>query len=104
MTSGAHIGMTFFDGIEVHQLAFRGTDVDWQLWVAARDKSLPLRYVITTKSLSGAPEYTLELRNWNTVPQIDAARFAFAPPQGAKKLDPNSVTVNVIGDLTIKGK
>ena len=104
ITSGAHVGMTFIDGIEVHQLAFRGADVDWQLWVMAGDKPLPLRYVITTKSISGAPEYTLELRNWNITPQIDASRFVFTPPQGAKQLDPASVTVNALGDLTIKGK
>lgn len=104
ITSGAHIGMTFIDGIEVHQLAFRGANVDWQLWVMAGDKPLPLRYVITTKSVSGAPEYTLELRNWNTAPQITAARFAFMPPPGAKQLDPATVTANVIGDMTIKGK
>jgi hypothetical protein len=104
MTSGAHIGMTFIDGVEVHQLAFRGADVDWQLWVMAGDKPLPLRYVITTKGLTGSPEYTLELRNWNTAPQIDAVRFTFVPPRGARKLDPTSVTVNAIGDMTIKGK
>jgi hypothetical protein len=28
ITSGARVGMTFIDGIEVHQLAFRGADVD----------------------------------------------------------------------------
>ena len=70
----------------------------------AGDKPLPLRYVITTKSMSGAPEYTLQLRNWNVKPQINAARFVFTPPQGAKQLDPASVTVNALGDLTIKGK
>lgn len=102
MTSGAHIGMTFIDGVEVHQLAFRGADVDWQLWVTAGDKPLPVRYVITTKSISGAPQYTLQLRNWNSAPQIDAARYAFVPPQGARQLDPTSVTVNAVGDMTIK--
>jgi hypothetical protein len=104
MTSGAHIGMTFIDGIEVHQLAFRGADVDWQLWVTAGDKPLPVRYVITTKGAAGAPEFTLQLKNWKTAPQLDAKVFAFMPPQGSKKLDPSSVTVNSIGDLTIKAK
>ncbi len=104
MASGAHIGMTYIDGVEVHQLAFRGADVDWQLWVTAGDKPLPLRYVITTKSISGAPQYTLQMRNWNTAPDINAARFTFAPPLGAHKLDPSSVSVNAIGDMTIKGK
>jgi hypothetical protein len=104
MTSGAHIGMTFIDGVEVHHLAFRGANVDWQLWVGAGDKPLPLRYVVTTKWFTGAPQYTLRLRNWNTSPQIDAARFAFAPPQDAKKLDSNTVSVNAIGEMTIKGE
>jgi hypothetical protein len=103
-TSGAHVGMTFIDRGEVHQLAFRGTDVDWQLWVTAGDKPLPLRYVVTTKKMTGAPEFTLQLRNWNTAPQIDPAQFKFSPPAGAKKLDPASVTVNALGDLTLKGQ
>jgi hypothetical protein len=104
MTSGTHVGMTFIDGVEVHQLAFRGKDVDWQLWVTAGDKPLPLRYVVTTKWFTGSPQFTLELRKWNTAPQADAARFAFTPPAGATKLDPASVTVNAIGDMGIKGK
>jgi len=102
MASGSHIGMTFIDGVEVHQLAFRGAEVDWQLWVTAGDKPLPVRYVVTTKSIGSGPQYTLQIRGWNIAPQVDAARFAFAPPQGARKLDPTSVTVNAIGDLTIK--
>jgi hypothetical protein len=104
IASGAHIGMTSIDGVEVHQLAFRGAEVDWQLWVTAGDKPLPVRYVITTKAIAGAPQYTLQLRNWNAAPQIDAARFTFAPPQGARRLEPASVTVNAIGDMTVKGE
>jgi hypothetical protein len=102
MTSGTHVGMTFIDGIEVHQLAFRGAEVDWQLWVTAGDKPLPLRYVVTTKSVSGAPQYTLQLRNWNTAPKVEAARFAFVPSRAARQLDPAAVTVNAIGDMTMR--
>jgi hypothetical protein len=102
--SGAHIGMTLIDGGEVHQLAFRGNDVDWQLWLTVGDKPLPLRYAVTTMQMAGAPEFTLQLRNWNTAPKIDPARFTFAPPAGAKKLDPDSVTINAIGDMSFTGK
>ncbi len=104
MISGTHVGMTFVDGAEVHQLAFRGKDVDWQLWVTAGDKPLPVRYVVTTKALAGAPQFILEMRRWNPAPQIDSASFTFVAPQGATKLDPASVSVSAIGDLTIKGK
>ena len=104
ITSGTYVGDTFIDGVKVNQLAFRGANVDWQLWVTADDKPLPLRYVITTKWLSGAPQYTLELRNWNAAPNIETTRFNFVPPQGAKRLDPSSVTVNAIGDMTSNEK
>ena len=104
VVSGDHVGMTYIDGVQVHQLAFRGKEVDWQLWVTTGDKPLPVRYVVTTKWFTGAPQFTLQLKNWNTSPQSDAARFTFAPPQGARKLDPASVAVNAIGDMTIKGK
>lgn len=60
ITSGAYVGTTFIDGVQAVQLAFRGANVDWQLWVTAGDKPLPLRYVVTTKWFTGAPQYTLE--------------------------------------------
>lgn len=102
VTSGVHVGMTSIDGAEVHHLAFRGTEVDWQLWVMAGERPLPLRYVITSTSVAGGPQYTLDLRNWNVAPAADPARFVFAPPAGARQLDPSSVTVNVIGDMVIR--
>ena len=104
ITSGAHVGMTFIDGIEVHQLAFRGAEVDWQLWVMAGDRPWPLRYVITTKSMSGAPEYTLELKNWNIDAADQRGAICIYAAVGRQALPPASVTANAIGDLTIKGK
>jgi hypothetical protein len=100
--SGTHVGMTFIESVEVHHLAFRGAEVDWQLWVTAGDRPLPLRYVIVSTSVAGAPQYTLQLRNWNLAPPADPGRFVFTPPAGARQLDPSSVTVNAIGDLVIR--
>lgn len=102
IVTGVHVGMTFIEGVEVHHLAFRGAEVDWQLWVTAGDRPLPLRYVIVSKSVAGAPQYTLQLRNWTLASAADPARFTFTPPPGARQLDPSSVTVNAIGDLIIR--
>lgn len=102
IVSGLHVGMTFIDGVEVHQLAFRGAEVDWQIWVTTGERPLPLRYVITTTTIAGAPQYTLQLTNWNVAPQADPARFVFAPPPGARQLDPSSVTANAVGDMVIR--
>jgi hypothetical protein len=97
IVSGAHIGMAFFDGAEVHHLAFRGRNVDWQLWVQAGDKPLPLKYVITSKWQFGAPQYALRLSDWNVAPTIDAARFTFTPPAGATLL--SELKANAIGEI-----
>ena len=68
-------------------LAFRTDAVDWQIWVRKGDQPLPLKYVITTKWVTGAPQYALRLSNWNVAPEVDAKLFSFAPPADAKKLE-----------------
>jgi len=97
IVSGAHIGMAYIDGVEVHHLAFRGRNVDWQLWVQAGEKPLPLKYVITSKWQFGAPQYALHLSDWNVAPTIDAARFTFTPPAGATLL--SELKANDIGEI-----
>ena len=86
-TQGAYVGTGVIGGVECDHLAFRNPRVDWQLWVQKGDQPLPLKYVITTKWVTGAPQYSLRLRNWNVKPEIDAAMFTFTAPAGAKKLD-----------------
>jgi len=71
--------------------------VDWQIWVKTGDAPLPMKYVITTKWLTGAPQYALKLRDWNTKPQIDASRFEFSAPAGATEIE--SIKVDELGKL-----
>jgi hypothetical protein len=85
--SSAYLGTAYIDGIEVHHLAFREAEVDWQLWVQTGDVPLPMKYVITTKWLTGAPQYAIRLRDWDTNPAIDNARFTFTAPAGATQLE-----------------
>lgn len=85
--SSTYLGTAYIDGIEVHHLAFREADVDWQLWVQTGDRPLPMKYVITTKWLTGAPQYEIRLRDWNTNPRIPRNRFTFTAPAGATHLE-----------------
>jgi hypothetical protein len=81
-----HIGQGVINGVECEHLAFRNQDTDWQLWVAIGDRPIPCKYVITSKAVAGAPQYTLVIRDWKTdEPAVDA--FAFKPPADAKKVD-----------------
>jgi hypothetical protein len=84
---GSHIGRGVVDGVECEHLAFRGKDTDWQIWIEVGDRPIPHKYVITSKTMAGAPQYTLRIRDWKTDAQPSADAFVFTPPQGAKKVE-----------------
>ena len=82
-----HIGQGVIDGHECEHLAFRNNDVDWQIWIQLGDHPIPRQYVITSKAVTGAPQYTLRIKDWKTDVQVPADAFAFKPPADAKKVD-----------------
>jgi hypothetical protein len=81
-----HIGLGVIGGVECEHLAFRNHDTDWQLWVATGDRPYPCKYVITSKTVAGAPQYTVRITEWTT-DEPAAEVFSFTPPEGAQKLD-----------------
>lgn len=85
--SSTYLGIAYIDGVEVHHLAFREADMDWQLWVQTGDVPLPMKYVITSKWLAGAPQYQVRLRDWNTAPAIANDVFTFVVPMDATELE-----------------
>ncbi len=101
VTSGVDLGSAWVNGVECEHLAFRAAKVDWQIWVRTGDQPLPMKYVITTKWMTGAPQYTVKFDEWNTRPTIQADRFAFKPAAGAKRLE--SLQANEMGEVEIQG-
>lgn len=85
--SGIYVGKGFINGVESHHLAFRNSEVDWQLWVQTGDKPLPVKFVITSKWTAGSPQFELNLKNWNTKPKLADEMFTFAPPKGVERID-----------------
>ncbi|KQV42782.1 hypothetical protein ASE37_19660 [Rhizobium sp. Root268] len=96
-TQGTVVGSAFVGGIECDHLAFRTDTVDWQIWISKGSKPLPLKYVITTKWVTGAPQYSLRLSNWKSG-AIDATQFKFTPPANARKLE--HVHADVTGEMS----
>ena len=86
-----HIGRGVIDGRECEHLAFRNFDTDWQLWVEVGKWPIPRKLVITSKTLTNAPQYTLRVKGWKTGIQPAPDAFAFVPPAGAKKLSPDAL-------------
>jgi hypothetical protein len=85
--SGEYYGDTWIGGVRAHHLVYRASDIDWQLWVQAEGEPLPLKYVITSKWTTGAPQFTVQLREWNTKPAVSDADFTFVAPEGGRALD-----------------
>ena len=98
--SSVYVGVAYVNGIDCHHLAFREDKVDWQLWVKTGDDPLPMKYVITSKWMTGAPQYQISFRDWNTNPQINDEQFTFSVPNGAIRLE--VIPVNEMGELTIE--
>jgi hypothetical protein len=87
ITQATYVGTSVIDGIESHHLAFRGDQADWQLWVKTGAQPLPTRYVITSKWLMGAPQFSLRFHDWNIAERFSAGEFSFVAPAQARQVD-----------------
>ncbi len=96
--NGDYIGTAYVNGVKCHHLAFRKARVDWQLWVATGDRPLPMKYVITTKWITGAPQYEIRLRDWDLDPQIKKDQFSFTVPADAIKIE--ALSIGDMGEIT----
>jgi hypothetical protein len=85
VTDVKDLGSGVIDGKECDHIAFRAKDTDWQIWIAQGATPYPCRYVITSKGVDQAPQFTMEVRDFK--PGGAGGDFAFAPPAGAQKMD-----------------
>jgi len=85
------LGSGVINGQECDHLAFRAKDTDWQIWIHQGANPYPCRYVITSKGVDQAPQFTLEVRDWKVGGSPGASDFTFAAPAGAKKLDAKDI-------------
>ena len=81
------LGSGVVGGIECEYLAFRTEDVDWQIWIAQGSHPYPMRYVITSKLISGGPQFTIQTRNWKTGGEVAATEFRFKNTTNAEKVE-----------------
>jgi len=82
-----HVGQGVIDGVECDHLAFRGPETDWQIWVETGARPIPRKYVITSKTMTGAPQYTVRVKEWKSDAPASADAFAFKAPADAKKVE-----------------
>ncbi|MEW5964711.1 MAG: DUF2092 domain-containing protein [Pseudomonadota bacterium] len=81
------LGSGVIGGTECDHLAFRNKEVDWQIWIAQGEHPYPCRFVITSKLVTGGPQYSIQVRNWKAGGEAASVDFSFKAPAGAKKVD-----------------
>ena len=85
-----YIGHGVIDGVECDHLAFRNAETDWQIWVERGAKPIPRKYVITSKAVAAAPQYTLRIKSWTS----DAPRRGCLRLQGAGRRQAGATSRN----------
>jgi hypothetical protein len=85
VTDVKDLGSGVINGKECDHLAFRTADTDWQIWIAQGAEPYPCRYVITSKGVDQAPQFTLTVREFRAGGA--PGNFAFTPPAGATKME-----------------
>ena len=100
VTDVKDLGSGVIGGTECDHFAFRAKETDWQIWIAQGENPYPCRYVITSKEVDQAPQFTMVVRDWKAGAEVAAADFTFKPPAGAKKLDAKDLqTLKETSDL-----
>ena len=86
LISAAYVGTRMVDGVETHHLSLESWGADFQLWITADERALPLRFVITHATEPGEPGFLATLRDWEFESYVDDGIFIFHPPVDAKKV------------------
>jgi hypothetical protein len=79
-----------FDGKTLTLLG-KNTNLYTQIWIAQGARPYPCRYVITSKKVTGQPQYTLDIWGWKTGADVTSDSFKLTVPADAKKLTPAEV-------------
>ncbi len=86
VTAGLYLGKNEVNGVQCHHVAFRSEEVDWQMWIEDGDRPVPRRYIITSKWLTGAPEYMIDIIKFDPDTDIPEKSFTFTPPENAGRI------------------
>ncbi|MGV6802867.1 MAG: DUF2092 domain-containing protein [Ruegeria sp.] len=79
------LGAGIVSGAMCDHLAFRGEEVDWQLWIAQGDAPYPCMIIITSREVAQAPQYRVQVNDWR--PGSVDVNFTPDTPANATKVE-----------------
>lgn len=86
------LGSGVIGDVECDHLAFRTDEVDWQIWIAQGDHPYPCLYIITSRALTGAPQYSIRVRDWKTGDAVVVENFTFTNSTNAEYVEIVDIT------------
>lgn len=85
--SGFVVGSSFVNGVACDHLAFSKPGTDFQIWVAQGEKPLPVKLVITSTDVMSAPQFTVNVREWDIAVDHPQEKFQFVQPDDAQAIE-----------------
>jgi hypothetical protein len=81
-----YAGRETVHGVDCQHLVFKGLETHRELWIEDGDRSLPCKYAVVAKAVTGSPTYSAEFRNWSFEATAGPDPFTFEPPPGASRI------------------
>jgi hypothetical protein len=85
-TTAKYLKLTSVEGKSCHELSFQNPVLDYKIWVAEAEQSVPCKLEINYKLDYKSPKYSITFYDWNFAPQIAENRFTHEPPAGFHKI------------------
>lgn len=86
LKSALYVGPGVVNGAACDHLAFRSDGVNWEIWVEAGARALPLRLAATYTDRPNFPRVLVEFSRWNLHPGLHPGDFVFHKSSGAREI------------------
>lgn len=92
--SAFRVGEAEINGTVCDHLAFSAPGTDLQVWIRQGDRPLPCKFVITSRDVVNAPQFSVVIDEWDQTPDTDDAVFEFEPPEDAIAIEFSALSVD----------
>lgn len=87
INSSSYLGTGYVNRAPAHHLLFTTDEKDFQIWISEGETPLVQKVVITYKALSGQPQYSAVLSNWDFDHTGNEDIFTFTPTEEDRQVE-----------------
>jgi hypothetical protein len=97
VTYSRYLGLHLAADVLCHHLVFSQPTIEWQIWIDAGDQPFIRQLAISYVREPGEPQYVATLRKWRLLEALPDDLFRFEPPEGAQRVDAQSLVPQLPG-------